>query len=102
MSYYKYHVFFCVHQRDNGGVCCADHHSQQFREYAKQRIKELKLAGAGKCRINAAGCMDRCNKGPVMAVYPEAIWYTYQNESDIEEIITQHLQNGRPVERLMI
>lgn len=102
MSYFKHHVFFCTNRREDGTACCADHDAESLREYAKERIKNLKMKGRGKCRINSAGCMDRCAKGPVLAVYPEAIWYTYANQADIDEIIEEHLQNGRPVERLKI
>ena len=102
MSYYKHHVFFCTNQREDGRNCCADHDAQSLRDYAKDQIKTLKLNGPGKCRINNAGCMDRCNKGPVMVVYPEAVWYTFNNRQDIDEIIEQHLLNDRVVERLKI
>lgn len=102
MSYYKHHVFFCTHQRDNGAACCAEHNAQDLRDYAKDRIKSLKLAGPGKCRINNAGCMDRCVKGPVCVIYPEAVWYTYRNQADIDEIIERHLQHGEVVKRLQI
>lgn len=102
MSYYKYHVFFCTHQREDGTACCGNHDAQALREYAKDLIKNLKMAGPGKCRINNAGCMDRCNKGPIIAVYPEAVWYTYKNKADIDEIIQKHLQNGQVVDRLTV
>lgn len=102
MSYYKHHLFFCTNQRENGKTCCADQDAQALRDYAKEQTKKLKLKGPGKCRVNSAGCMDRCNKGPVLVVYPEGVWYTYANKADIDEIIEQHLQNGRVVERLKI
>lgn len=73
-----------------------------MREYAKDRVKALKLSGEGKVRINSAGCLDRCEKGPVLVIYPEAVWYTYIDQDDVDEIITEHLQNGRVVERLRI
>ena len=73
-----------------------------MRDYAKERIKALKLSGRGKVRINMAGCLDRCDEGPVLVVYPEAVWYTYVDQQDIDEIIQEHLQNGRIVERLRI
>ncbi|MGR9074351.1 MAG: (2Fe-2S) ferredoxin domain-containing protein [Gammaproteobacteria bacterium] len=102
MSYYKHHVFFCTNRRDNGAACCAVHRAEDSRDYAKERVKQLKLSGRGKCRINSAGCMDRCSEGPVIAVYPEGVWYRYENRADIDEIIDQHLQHGRIVERLKI
>lgn len=73
-----------------------------MREYAKERVKELGLAGAGRIRVNAAGCLDRCEQGPVCVVYPEGIWYTYVDEFDVDEIIASHLLDGKPVERLKI
>jgi len=68
----------------------------------KSRIKELGLNGKNGIRINTAGCMDRCALGPTMVVYPEATWYTYRTEGDLEEIIQSHLQNGQIVSRLQL
>jgi (2Fe-2S) ferredoxin len=73
-----------------------------MRDYAKKRVKELGLAGPGSARVNQAGCMDRCEEGPVLVVYPEAVWYTYVDRADVDEIIEEHLRNGRIVERLRI
>lgn len=100
--YFQYHVFFCTNQREGGEQCCANYNAAEIRGYAKQRIKELGLNGKGGVRINTAGCMDRCSEGPVLVVYPEAIWYTYVDREDIDEIIQEHLQNGRIVKRLQI
>jgi len=102
VSYYQRHVFFCCNQREPGAQCCNNHGSQEIRDYAKGRVKELKLSGEGKVRVNTAGCLDRCDEGPVLVIYPEAVWYSYVDREDVEEIITEHLQNGRIVERLRI
>lgn len=102
MSYYKHHVFFCCNQRTNGEACCNDHGAQDMRDYAKSKVKALGLAGEGRVRVNMAGCLDRCAEGPVIVVYPEEVWYTYVDREDIDEIVTEHLQNGRVVERLKI
>jgi (2Fe-2S) ferredoxin len=102
MSYYQRHIFFCCNQRENGARCCQDHGAQEMRDYAKGKVKELKLSGEGKVRINSAGCLDRCDEGPVVVVYPEAVWYTYVDREDIDEIISEHVQNGRIVERLLL
>ena len=101
-SHYRHHVFFCCNQRDGGTACCADHRASALRDYAKRRVKALGLSGAGKARVNMAGCLDRCEQGPVLVVYPEAVWYTYVDESDIDEIIDSHLVRGQPVDRLRI
>ncbi|GJL74101.1 ferredoxin [Nitrosomonas sp.] len=102
MSYYQYHVFFCTNQRAGNAACCNNMGAQELRDYAKSRIKALKLQGKSKVRINNAGCLDRCDEGPVIVVYPEEIWYTYIDNEDIDEIINEHLVNGRIVERLKI
>jgi len=58
--------------------------------------------GKGTVRVNIAGCLDRCEEGPVAVVYPDDVWYTYVDEEDIDEIIEEHLVNGRIVKRLQI
>ena len=100
--FFKYHVFFCCNQREAGESCCARFGAQKMRDYAKQRIKALELNGEGGVRINSAGCLGRCEKGPVVVVYPEGVWYTWIDEEDIDEIIEQHLQQGKVVERLLV
>ena len=104
VSYYRHHVFFCCNQRaaDDPRGCCNAKGASRVRDYAKQKIKELGLSGRGKVRINQAGCLDRCEEGPVIVVYPEEVWYTYVDEDDVDEIIREHVQNGRVVERLKI
>ncbi len=101
-SYYRYHVFFCVNRREDGSACCADHDAQAMRDYAKQRVKALGLDGKGGVRVNSAGCLDRCEEGPVIVVYPQGVWYTYVDREDVDEIIEEHLVKGRIVERLKI
>ena len=103
MSYFDKHVFFCTNQRPEGEACCNDFGATRLRDYMKARVKALGISTAdNRIRINAAGCLDRCEAGPVLVVYPEAIWYTYVDESDLDEIIESHLKNGIPVERLKI
>jgi (2Fe-2S) ferredoxin len=101
-SYYRYHVFFCTNQRAAGQRCCQNHDAQAMRDYLKKRTKELDIIGRGGVRANTAGCMDRCALGPVIVIYPEGTWYTWKNQQDIDEIIEEHLQHGRIVERLKI
>ena len=102
MSYYKHHVFFCQNSREAPEACCANHGAEDMRGYCKGRVKALGLAGKGRVRVNQAGCLDRCEEGPVLVVYPEGTWYTYVDKADIDEIIEEHLVNGRVVERLRI
>jgi (2Fe-2S) ferredoxin len=101
-AYFQHHVFFCINERNDGRACCADRNAQALQEYAKKRLKTLDMNGPGKIRINKAGCLDRCEEGPVLVVYPEGIWYTYIDKEDIDEIVDSHLIAGKPVERLKI
>ncbi len=102
MSYFKHHVFFCCNQRAEGESCCANHGAAELQAYAKDRVAALGLKGKGKVRINKAGCLDRCDEGPVLVVYPDNVWYTFVDKTDVDEIVTEHLQHGRIVERLKI
>lgn len=101
-AYYKYHVFFCTNHREDGRACCASHGAQEARDYAKARVKKMGLAGKGGVRINNAGCLDRCEEGPCIVIYPEGTWYTYVDREDIDEIIERHLVGGAIVDRLKI
>lgn len=101
-SYYKHHVFFCCNQREAPDTSCNNHGASAMQTYAKEQIRALGLDGAKSIRINKAGCLGRCDDGPVLVVYPEGIWYTYVDREDIDEIIREHLQNGRIVERLRV
>jgi (2Fe-2S) ferredoxin len=102
MSYYERHVFFCLNSRENGENACSLHNAQAGYERCKSRVKALGLSGPGSVRVNKAGCLDRCAGGPVAVVYPEAVWYTYVDEHDIDEIVESHLQRGQVVERLLL
>jgi len=102
MGHFQHHVFFCTNQRAAGEACCNNHGASELRDYAKARVKALSDKLPGAVRINTAGCLDRCELGPVLVVYPEAVWYTYIDKEDIDEIIDEHLLHGRVVERLKI
>ena len=102
MSLYKRHVFVCVNERPEGSPrgCCALEGARELRARLKQSVKEAGLKD--EVRINAAGCLDQCEVGPVIAVYPEGIWYQGVSAADCDEIFREHIQHGRPVERLRL
>ncbi len=102
MSYYKHHLFFCLNEREDGAACCSDHDASAVFDATKRKVKAMNLNGKGKVRVNRAGCLDRCAEGPVLVVYPEAVWYTYVDQEDVDEIIESHLKNDKVVERLKI
>ena len=69
-------------------------------------VKTLRagVAAAGKqveVRINKAGCFSQCGHGPMMVVYPENVWYSGVQESDLQEILDSHVLGGVPVKRLV-
>ena len=101
-SYYKHHVFFCLNRRDAPEASCAPHGAEGAFAHCKAKVKGAGLAGPGGVRVNKAGCLDRCAGGPVVVVYPEAVWYTYVDQSDIDEIVESHLKNGKVVQRLLL
>jgi len=102
VSYYQHHLFFCTNRREDGRACCADLDAAGARAYVKARCKALGLHGPGRVRVNTAGCLDRCELGPVLVIYPEGVWYTYVDREDLDEIVREHLQGGRVVERLRL
>lgn len=100
-QFYRKHVFMCTNQRPAGDPqgCCWDKGSVAKRNYMKKRAKELGLVDV---RINIAGCLDRCELGPTMAIYPEGVWYTYRTEDDIDEILQRHVIEDGRVPRLLL
>ena len=99
--YYKAHVFCCTNQRAAGHErgCCADKGAAKLHAYMKKRAKELGLGGV---RVNTSGCLDRCELGPCVVVYPEGVWYSPKSEADCDEIVSVHLKQGGRVARLML
>jgi (2Fe-2S) ferredoxin len=100
-------VFFCLNVRTaiNGEpprACCGGDAASAAQQHAKKRIKSLGLSQAGKVRINQAGCLERCEQGPCLVVYPQGTWYTYLDKADIDDIIDQHLLGGKVVQRLQL
>ena len=96
---YRCHVFCCVNQREEGHPrgCCADKGSVELREYIKVREMGLKRVG-----INSSGCLDRCELGPSVVVYPEGVWYRCETKEDVDEVLKTHIRDGGRVRRLMM
>lgn len=102
MSIYEKHLFICENKRPDGHPrgCCSNKGSIEIRQAFKARLTELGIND--KIRANSAGCLDACEEGPVVVVYPEQVWYGKVKLEDVEEIIQNHLINNQPVERLKI
>ena len=99
--YYNAHVFCCINERAPGHHrgCCKERGSVELRDYMKTRVREMKI---NRVRVNQSGCLDRCELGPVLVIYPEGIWYTYQTKEDVDEILQTHLIDGQVVSRLLL
>ncbi len=101
MSYYRYHVFCCTNIRpetDERGSC-GGARGAALRNHLKAQAKE---AGLEDVRINTAGCLGRCEEGPVVVVYPEGIWYGVRSTEDMDAILESHLSRGIPIESLRL
>jgi (2Fe-2S) ferredoxin len=101
MSFFKSHIFCCTNRREPGASrgSCAAKGSETLRNYMKARVKTL---GLPETRVNNAGCLDRCELGPCIVIYPEGVWYSVKTKEDVDAIISEHLQGGKIVERLAI
>jgi len=97
--FYRQHVFFCVNEReeDHPRSCCLAKGALELRDYMKAKAKEMKLK---RVRINAAGCLDRCEQGPSVVVYPEGVWYKCETKEDVDQILETHIRDGGRVGHL--
>jgi (2Fe-2S) ferredoxin len=95
-------VFVCTNVREPGSArpSCTHDGKGELHEIFKDRIKEAGLKST--VRANKAGCLDQCEHGPTVVVYPEAVWYGFVKAEDVDEIVAEHLAHGRPIERLML
>lgn len=102
MPRFEKHIFICENKRpeDDPRGCCFNKGSAEVRELLKKRLKELGLNS--KVRANVSGCLDACEFGVSVVVYPEQVWYGGVTINDVEEIIQSHIINNKPVERLII
>lgn len=101
MPGFEKHIFVCGNHRDaeHPRGCCDPTQSGELHKAFK---KALSLRGIRNVRANRAGCLDQCEHGPVVVVYPEGVWYGGVHPQDAEEIVAQHIVGGHPVERLRI
>ena len=99
--FYNAHLFVCTNRRqdDHPRGSCAGRGSEKLRDYMKARAKELKIPNI---RVNSAGCLERCEFGPAMVIYPEGVWYRPASVEDVEEILQVHVIGGGRVRRLML
>ncbi len=102
MPAFERHVFVCCNARPEGAPrpSCTSNRTSDLHAELQQRVRAAGLGG--KVRINKSGCLDQCEHGPMVVVYPEAVWYGNVQPRDAAAIVDEHLVAGRPVERLRI
>ena len=102
MPKFEKHIFICCNQRapEESRPCCDPNGKKELHALFKQKLAVLGLKG--KVRANQSGCLDQCEHGPNVVIYPEAIWYGRVTPEDVDEIIQCHIVGGKPVERLLI
>lgn len=102
MPKFDHHIFVCGNRREPGHPrgCCDPSGQADLQKLFKKKLAELGLKG--RVRANQAGCLDQCEHGPNIVVYPEAVWYGGVTAADVDEIVTKHIVGGEPVERLRL
>jgi (2Fe-2S) ferredoxin len=99
--YFECHIFVCTNRRPDGHKrgSCAAKGSERLRDYMKARAKELHIEGI---RVNASGCLDRCELGPCVVVYPDGIWYKIETLADVDRVLAEHVIRGGRAEDLLL
>jgi len=102
MPVFERHVFICTNQRppDSPRGSCDPEGKRALQSLFKAAVARRGLKG--RVRANAAGCLDQCEHGPTVVVYPDAVWYGHVTRHDVEEIVTSHIIGGKPVHRLVL
>lgn len=99
---YDKHIFVCTNQRAPGASrpSCGEAHGMEIVTAFKKKLKERNLTI--RVRAQKAGCLDICDYGQTIVVYPDGVFYVGVEEDDVDEIIDEHIINGRPVQRLVL
>lgn len=102
MAAFAHHLFVCCNRREPGHSrgCCDPEGSEALREAFKNELKKRKLGPL--VRANKAGCLDQCELGPAVVIYPQGIWYGGVQISDVPRIVEETIVNGRILEDLAI
>jgi (2Fe-2S) ferredoxin len=102
MAGFERHVFVCLNERDPSDPvgCCKHRGADKIFEMLKAGT--VKHGLKGKVRVNRAGCLDHCDYGPTVVVYPEGVWYRVQTREDAQEVLERHIVKGEVVDRLLV
>jgi len=100
---FEKHIFICENSRssDHPRGCCQEKKGSEIKMMFKNEIAKMNLVG--KVRANGSACLDFCEQGPTVVVYPEGVWYRIDNpEKDIKDIIKEHIIEDKIVDRCVI
>jgi len=99
---YQYHLFVCTNRRPDGNPkgCCASKGSEGLLSFFKEEVSKRGLKGT--VRVNQAGCLDACDMGPSIVIYPEGVWYTVRTQEDVLAVIDRHLVQKEIVEEMLM
>ena len=102
MAKFERHIFICGNRRPEGHPrgCCDPTGEAKLQKLFKEKLLQRGLKG--KVRANQSGCLDQCEHGPNLVIYPDAIWYCGVTLADVDEIIASHIIGGVPVKRLLM
>ena len=102
MSFYSVHIFVCTHDRGSGVSCGGGGRADVVVDQMKSGVARYLNKTGCSARVSRSGCMGRCSQGPVLVIYPEATWYRYEGDQDLNEIIVSHFENGQIANRLQL
>jgi (2Fe-2S) ferredoxin len=99
---FERHIFICTNQRPEGHPrgCCSPDASDALQKAFKKALAERGLSR--RVRANKSGCLDQCEHGPTVVVYPDTVWYGHVTEADVQDIVDRHLVEGEPLARLRL
>lgn len=102
MAAFTSHIFVCCNQREPGHRrgCCDPDGSEALRDLFKTEVAKRKLGPL--VRANKAGCLEQCELGPTVVIYPQGIWYGHVQPSDVARILDETVIGGRILEDLLI
>ena len=99
MEPFRRHIFVCTQQKPEGVPCCSLSGAFAVLDALEREIRAQGLDN--DVQLTTCGCMGLCDEGPVIVVYPEGVWYRRVHSLDASEIVSTHLRDGKPVERLV-
>jgi (2Fe-2S) ferredoxin len=96
------YIFLCVNERpaESPKGSCLRNGADAVRDRFQEAIRDRGLRD--RVRVVRTSCLDNCSQGPVLAVYPDDVWYRGVQAADVDAILERHLEGGAPVDRLVL